>query len=425
VSWALPKGVPLAPEERRLAVRVEDHPLDYATFSGTIPSGEYGAGEVSIWDRGTYRCETWGDREIKVVLDGARVAGRYVLFATRGSHWMIHRMDRPPVGFEPMPDRLAPMLAEAADALPEEPGRWAYEFKWDGLRALVRVEGGRARAHSRNGNDITAGFPEVQALAAALGSTRALLDGELVVFDHDQRPSFSLLQHRTHVSAPRRVQRVASQFPASLVVFDLLHLDGRPMLQDTYDQRRRALEGLHLGGPSWAVTPAFTDVPGASVLQTALDHGLEGVVAKRRTSHYRPGARGGDWVKVKGEPVQEVVVGGWTSGQGNRRDTFGALVLGVPTADTEALTYVGKVGTGFTLDDRRALLAELGGLECATSPFDADLPATVRRSGVTWVRPALVGEVRFREWTADGQLRQPVWRGLRRDKVPRDVRRES
>ena len=315
------------------------------------------------------------------------------------------------------------MLA-VAGTLPTGRERWAYEFKWDGVRALVWVDGGRARAVSRSGRDITASYPELRGLGEAMGSTRVLLDGEIVAFDTDGRPSFSRLQHRMHVTSSRNVARAASSDPASLIVFDLLHLDGRSLLGATYDERRGQLGRLGLGGTSWAVTPSFTTESGADVLRTAHDLGMEGVVAKRRDSTYRPGLRSSEWVKVKDQRTQEVVIGGWTAGQGSRRSTFGALLVGLPTAGRGKLTFAGKVGTGFTDRSRDELLAELRPLTRATSPFDEDLPRAFT-AGAHWVRPRVVGEVRFTEWTTDGRFRHPVWRGLRPDKTAGEVQRES
>jgi bifunctional non-homologous end joining protein LigD len=423
-SWALPKGLPLTPTENHLAVHVEDHPLEYGSFSGTIPAGQYGGGQVSIWDKGTYQCEKWTPREIKVVLHGKRAEGRYVLFPTQGKNWMIHRMDPPPEGFEPLPRDLSPMLA-VLGPLPTEQGQWAFEFKWDGFRVLLWVDGGRPRAVSRGGQDITGSFPELRDLAAAIGSDQMLLDGELVVLDRDGRPSFSRLQHRMHGPSPKRAAGAARHDPASLVIFDLLHINGRSLIKSSYDDRRSELERLGLAGPTWAVTPSFTDEPGETVFRSALELGMEGVVAKRRSSVYQPGVRSRDWIKIKGHRTQEVVIGGWSVGQGDRRSTFGALLVGLPsTAKRGRLTYIGKVGTGFSQAAREELLDELRRLTRQTSPFDDELPAGLKR-GVTWVRPSLVGEVQFTEWTTDGRLRHPVWRGIRTDKTPKDVRRES
>ncbi len=422
-SWALPKGLPVSPDQNHLAVQVEDHPLEYATFSGTIPEGEYGAGRVSIWDHGTYQCEKWRPKEVMVVLHGRRATGRYVLFPTSGKRWMIHRMDPAPEGYRPLPDGLSPMLAVPAPGPPEARGEWAYEFKWDGMRVLARVDGGRLTMVSRNGNDVTDQFPELRPFGESLGSHQALFDGELVALGEGGRPSFSLLQHRIHNESAASIKRLADAQPASLVLFDLLHLDGTSQLSRTYDERRAALEGLGIGAPRWGVTGSFTDASGDDVLRAAVEAGMEGVVAKRRNSPYRPGKRSRDWVKVKSQRMQEVVIGGYTRGNGERRADFGALILGIPVPGSRALTFVGKVGTGFSQDDRTDLLAALTRLERATSPFDGDLPSALVREA-TWVSPTLVGEVRFSEWTADGHLRHPVWRGLRPDKRPVEVHRE-
>jgi bifunctional non-homologous end joining protein LigD len=423
-SWALPKGIPLSPSENHLAVQVEDHPLEYGSFSGVIPSGQYGGGEVSIWDSGTYECQKWTPREIKVLLHGKRVEGRFVLFPTQGKNWMIHRMDPPPPGFEPLPQSLTPMLATAG-VLPPDDGSWAFEFKWDGIRVLLWVNGGRPRAVSRGGKEITASFPELREVAAAVGSDQVVLDGEIVVLDESGRPSFSRLQHRLNLVSARDVKQAAVRHPISLVVFDLLHLNGRSVEALPYDQRRTLLEQLELSGPQWGITPSFTDIPGSDVLRSAVGLGMEGVVAKRRASVYRPGVRSRDWIKVKNQRTQEVVIGGWTAGKGERQATFGALLLGVPAhGDSRPLDYVGKVGTGFGERSRRDLLATLSRMVRKTSPFAGALPAPVE-SAATWVRPVAVGEVTFTEWTADGLFRHPVWRGIRPDKSAEEVRRES
>lgn len=428
VSWALPKGLPLTPKENHLAVHVEDHPLEYGSFQGSIPAGEYGGGQVSIWDKGTYEPEKWRDREVMVVLHGKRAKGRYVLFPTNGKNWMIHRMDPAPKGFEPLPspDELSPELATAGE-LPvnnnPKKGEWAYEFKWDGLRVLLWIDGGRPKAESRNGNDMTVAFPELRDLAEAVGSDQVVLDGELVALDDEGRPRFSRLQHRMHIQSTREAAAAAAKYPASMIVFDVLHLNGRSLLDSTYDERRAILEGLKLSGPSWGVTPAFTDEPADQVMRTAIEIGMEGVVSKRRTSIYRPGVRSRDWIKTKPVHTQEVVIGGWSDGLGERKATFGALLLGIPERESGPvrLTYVGKVGTGFTESDRRELLARL--TPRATSPFGGALPSAVTR-GAHWVRPEVVGEVSFTEWTPDGVLRHPVWRGERVDKSVKQVVRE-
>lgn len=419
VSWAVPKGLPTDKRTNHLAVHVEDHPLEYGSFEGTIPEGEYGAGEVLIWDRGTYEAAKWTAREVKFHLHGARVDARFVLFRTGGDNWMIHREDPPPAGWEPLPDLVRPMLATAGD-LPSDDPAWRYEFKWDGVRALAYAEGGRLRLLSRGDRDVTACYPEIRKLGEALGSRQAVLDGEVVALDQSGRPSFEALQPRMNVDDPAKVRRLAARIPVTYMVFDLLHLDGASTLSLPYRERRHLLEGLGLAGDHWVVPPSH-EGPGADVLDAARAAGLEGVVAKRAESPYRPGQRSREWVKVKLLRTQEVVVGGWSPGQGARAERIGALLVGVP-ADG-GLAYAGKVGTGFsegTLAELRSLLAPL---RRAAPPFSTPVPAA-DAAGASWVEPSVVGEVRFSEWTRAGKLRQPSWRGLRPTRLPEEVERE-
>ena len=420
VSWAVPKGVPLDPGHNRLAVHTEDHPLDYGTFEGEIPKGEYGGGSVILWDHGHYECEKWNDREVIITLQGSRVSGRYVLFKTGGRNWMMHRMDPAPAGWEPMPEEIRPMLATLG-TLPTKDRGWAYEFKWDGIRAVTYVDGGRVRALTRNGNDVSEVYPELRELGQQLGATSVVLDGELVAMDDAGRPSFSKLQNRMQVRGAAQVRRAAAATPVHYLIFDVLYLDGRPLINESYDERRSILESLALDGPHWVVTDSFTDVSGDKVLDVARSGGLEGVVAKLRAGRYQPGRRSDAWIKVKLTRTQEVVIGGWAPGKGNRQQTFGALLAGVPGA--EGLEYVGKVGTGFTSEQQDELLDMLRPLTRVDSPFVTPVPSA-HRAGATWVEPTVVGEVRFTEWTKDGQIRHPAWRGLRPDKDPKEVVRE-
>jgi len=433
VSWAIPKGLPLDKKANHLAVHTEDHPLEYASFSGTIPEGEYGGGTVSIWDSGTYDELKWSDREVMVVLHGRRIEGTYVLFATKGSplgdgrggdrSWMIHRMDDAPAGYRAPPRDLRPMLATPG-TLPTEHEGWAYEFKWDGIRALMYVDGGRVHIASRNGNDLTPSFPELRGLGEQLGSHPVVLDGEIVALDDDGRPRFQLLQPRIHAAGANKVKRLAAEQPAVYMVFDVLYADGALLLDLPYAERRRRLENLGLvtkGTGNYALSPQFAG-PGSDVLEASRAQGLEGIVAKRLDSPYLPGKRAPSWRKIKNILTQEVVVGGWTPGQGNRQGRLGSLLLGIPGGD--GLHYVGQVGTGFseaTLDD---LAGTLDPLRSDHNPFVTEVPRRYE-SVATWVEPTLVGEVRFSEWTKEGRLRQPSWRGLRVDKAPEEVGRES
>jgi bifunctional non-homologous end joining protein LigD len=416
VSWALPKGLPETPEKNHLAVHTEDHPLEYGTFEGDIPAGEYGGGRVTIWDSGPYDVEKWTDSEVKFVLHGKKSTGGFVLFQTKGSDWMIH-LHGASTRADPLPSSMQPMLA-VAGKLPADDENWAFEIKWDGVRTILFVEGGRVRAQSRNDLDVTVSFPELADIGQFLGMTTCVIDGEIVALGEDGRPSFSRLQRRMHVSNQREAKRRSLSDPVTFVAFDLLYIDGHSLVGAEYDERRERLESLHLSGETFTTTDSFHDVSGQDILNATVQNGLEGVVAKRRASPYRPGRRHPDWTKVKNFRTQEVVVGAWTEGRGERQDSLGALLLGIP--DDGGLRYVGKVGTGFSAAIRSDLLHDLQALKTPENPFVSVLPAA-DAGKAHYVRPELVGEVEFSEWTAAGRLRQPSWRGLRPDKPPSEV----
>ncbi|MDQ3757607.1 MAG: non-homologous end-joining DNA ligase [Actinomycetota bacterium] len=312
--------------------------------------------------------------------------------------------------------RLAPMLAVSGD-LPADDGQWAFEVKWDGVRALTYVADGDLRMESRNLLDITPRYPEVHGLADTVGSLGAVLDGEVVTFDDEGRPSFQRLQHRMHVAGARDVQARMLQYPVVYMVFDLLWLGGHATVELPYAQRRQLLEGLGLQGPAWQV-PAHHVGDGADVLAASKARGLEGIIAKRLDSVYEPGRRSRCWVKVKNVRRQEVVIGGWLEGTRNRQGRIGALLVGY--YDGGALRFAGKVGTGYTDRTLEELAATLAPLARDNSPFDTRVPYKQSH----WVDPVLVCEVEFTEWTAGGTLRHPSYKGLRDDKAPQDVVRE-
>jgi len=415
VSWAVPRGIPDDPGRNHLAVHTEDHPLEYARFAGVIPRGEYGAGTVSIWDRGRYELVKWAPGEVKVVLHGRRLSGGYVLFQTDGDNWMIHREK------VPLPQWVRPTLATSG-RLPRSDDGWAYEMKWDGVRASAYLSGGRLiRLMSRTGRDITVTYPELYGLGPAAGGRQLVLDGEVVAFDDAGRPSFEVLQQRMHVSSAAQAARLASKVPVAYLVFDLLHLDGRPTLELTYAQRRELLDGLGLNGRFWQTPPSFTDMTGADLLQVANEQGLEGVVAKRLDAPYRPGARSSEWRKVKSVHRQEVVVGGISPGKGGRTGLIGSLLVGV--RDQRGFAFAGRVGTGFTERTLRMLGERLAPLQRKTNPFATAVPPEQARDAV-WVEPQLVIEVEFTGWTGEGRLRAASYQGLRTDKDPAEVTRE-
>jgi bifunctional non-homologous end joining protein LigD len=416
-SWAVPRGIPAHPDENRLAVRTEDHPLEYLEFEGEIPKGEYGAGTMAVWDRGTYEPEKFREDEVIAVFHGERVRGRYALFRTRGDDWMIHRMDPPQdPTYEPMPERLAPMLARTGP-LPREDGGWGYEVKWDGIRAVLYADHGHMHLQGRNFTDFTPRYPELRELARALGAERLILDGEVVALDEQGRPSFERLQTRMHLASDSAVRRRMRDIPATYVIFDLLYLDGHSTTGLSYEERRQALDRLELEGPHWRA-PAYHPGDGRALLDATKELGVEGIVAKRLESRYELGRRSGAWVKVKNVCTQDVVIGGYSPGEGRRRGWVGSLAVGYH--DDGRLVYGGKVGTGFTQQTLALLERELAKLERDTSPFDGRQPP----KGTIFVEPRLVAHVEFREWTKSGTLRAPSFKGLRPDVDPEEVGRE-
>jgi bifunctional non-homologous end joining protein LigD len=410
VSWAIPKNLPETTSVNRLAVHTEDHPLEYAAFEGSIPKGEYGGGEVIVWDSGTYETEKFRDNppdgpskggEVIVTLHGAKVAGRYALIQTDGKNWLAHRMKEQPTL---TPADVAPMLATHGSVDKLKAGQWAFEGKWDGYRLLVAADHGALTLRSRSGRDVTAEFPQLGSLAADLADHHVLLDGEVVALDDSGVPSFGAMQNR---GAGANIEFWA---------FDILSLDGRSLLRAKYSDRRRVLEVLADGGG--LIVPDQLPGDGPEALEYAHKHRWEGVVAKKRDSTYQPGRRSTSWIKDKLWLTQEVIIGGWRAGEGGRTSGIGALLVGVPEDD--GLHFAGRVGTGFTDKDLAKLKKTLAPIRADQSPFTAQLSGQDAK-GVTYVEPTLVGEVRYSERTSDGRLRQPSWRGLRPDKEPGEV----
>jgi bifunctional non-homologous end joining protein LigD len=413
-SWAVPKGVPLEPGEQHLAVHVEDHPLDYATFEGEIPKGNYGAGTVEIWDSGTYELlEEKKNGGLTVRLHGKRLNGTYALVPAKLSgdpkNWLILRKAedqtvRPRVQYQPM-------LATLADDVPRGTG-WAFEVKWDGYRALAYVRGSDATLVSRNGNDLTSRFPAVaKAVSQALKTPDSVLDGEICALDESGRSSFSLMQQGK------------AGTPVVYYVFDVLEVEGEPLIDLPFVERRKRLESL-LDKRDRTVRISETFDDGVALYEVAKQQRLEGIMAKRLDSRYLPGRRTRDWLKIKTHGEQEFVICGFTKGTGRRASSFGSLVLGYYRGGE--LVYAGNVGTGFNSKEIEKLLDRLRPLKRSTPPFkDVPKMPKVRRGDVVWVEPKLVCEVEFAEWTHDGRLRAPSYKGLREDKAAEDVRREE
>lgn len=421
VSWALPNGVPTDPAKNHLAIQTEDHPLEYGSFEGTIPKGEYGAGEVTIWDLGTYAAEKWREDEVIATLQGQPDGGlggapvKIALIRT-SDKWLAHRMAlEPGPGRSERPSRGSarprspksrgelprPMLASTGSISTSD--HWAYEMKWDGYRALASLDGSDVQLTSRSGQDMTATYLSVVGALTDLNLADTVLDGELVAFGADGTPSFHALQDGSG--------------QVSYLVFDLLRLDGTDVTRAPYDARRGALEQLGLDDGKVVRVPASYDGTLTEAVEISRKLGLEGIVAKRRDSIYRPGARSASWVKLKHLRAMEAVIVGWRPGNGTRLSTIGSLLLAVPHGD--GLAYVGRVGTGFSDRALADLARRLAPLTRKTAPV-RDIPDDVARNA-RWVSPRLVGEVTYAELTPEGRLRHPVWKGLRPDKAPSEL----
>ncbi|MBV8374589.1 MAG: non-homologous end-joining DNA ligase [Candidatus Eremiobacteraeota bacterium] len=463
-SWAVPKGPTLAPGERRLAAHVEDHPLDYRDFEGNIPSGQYGAGSVIVWDRGTYTLVEGDDPaqeiengKIKFILDGSKLRGEFTLVKIRpregehGEPWLLIKdrdeyadpkydpADHPesvktgktlddvarnprsktwqskpsarhaaaPVlrrraRRDPLPRLKSVMLATLIDAPFDDDG-WLFEVKWDGYRAVCTIDDkGRLELVSRNGLDMLARFPPLRDLADAFGSVPIVVDGEIVSLDRQGRSEFQRLQES---------QKKDSVL--TYAAFDLLYADGRDLRKTPLEERKSLLERL-IRNDDVVMYSKHVVGKGISLFEQARGRHLEGIVGKKRDSPYLE-RRSRDWVKIKAQLEQEFVVGGWTEPRGSRSG-FGALLLGA--YDGDRFRYVGHVGTGFSQKTLRELSGKLRALERKSSPFDSPLVGSVKAH---WVKPELVAQVRFTEWTRDLLLRQPAYLGLRADKPAREV----
>ena len=453
-SWAVPKGPTLDPEQKRLAMMVEDHPLEYGGFEGVIPKGNYGAGSVMLWDRGTY--ELLGDAtaeeqlargDFKFRLAGEKLKGEFAIVRMKrgkGNEWLlIKKKDAAAqVGWDPedhsasvltgrtqeeiargleaaparektaadMPKIITPMLAELGKGEPPEGGDWLYEIKWDGVRAICFIEGGKLRMISRNGNAIDKQYPELSILPHQLRARSAIVDGEIAALDGQGRPSFELLQSRMHVADASAIARLARSHPVVFYAFDLLYLDGRDLRAVPLIERKKLLKGILQGNETIRFSEHF-DISGKDLLAAAKEQGLEGVVGKRAQSRYES-RRSSDWVKWKVVDSADFVICGYTEGD---RHGLGALVLGTRGAGGK-LTWAGNVGTGFDAKMVKLLFTKLEPLVTKESPLE---PAKGLPRKVVWTKPELICEVRFANWTEEGRLRAPVFLGLREDLAPR------
>ena len=549
-SWAVPKGPSLDPADKRLAMQVEDHPVSYFDFEGTIPAGNYGAGTVMVWDVGTW--EPLGDAaemlrkgDLKFRLDGKKLKGEFALVhmksrrpGSKGTEWLLikHRDAYVQPGYDiekydesvltgrtmdeiagdagsaqwkssrkvsaggisrkndwlaeaiakadakkaraatksattiktssvaqkaadakggapkasrvavasvvkknstrgeasvnhispgpkrlghkgPMPRTVHPMLATLVDGAFDDP-QWLFEIKWDGYRAIAFLERGSVRLVSRNQNDLTAAYPELHSIGASIKAETAILDGEIVALDELGRPSFSLMQQRTGVgSGGRRIQRTRDDVPVVYYVFDLLYLDGYNLMTVPLEERKELLASILTPGGLVRYSDHYIG-NGKALLQAAAQNGLEGIVAKLRTSLYLQ-KRSREWLKIKFVRQQECVIGGYTDPRGSR-ENFGSVVLGL-YGDEDRLIHVGHAGSGFTEQSHATLWKRLHALETKHSPFFGKVEST---RPVHFVKPELVAEIRFTEWTHDMKMRAPVFQGLRFDKKPEECRFE-
>ena len=419
-SWALPKGLPDHPGVRHLAVQTEDHPIDYMSFSGEIPDGEYGAGPVRIWDGGTYSASEWTEDKVTFALDGNRHHGEWHLFrpsTAKPNQWLVTRKGDPEI-LPPPPPAFSPMLAGEKAAAFDDPD-WLFEVKWDGIRAIAALsrprgeDDGFVRLVSRAGNDITGGYPELGPLWERLLGRNAVLDGELVALGEDGRPSFGRLQQRMHVRDHAALERLRRRIPVTYMVFDLLALDGEALVDQPLTERLATLSEVLVPGGAWERSRPVKEA-GTALFDAAKRQGLEGIVAKRADSTYTPGRRSNVWRKIKVRRTASVVIGGWLPAKGTLDGLLGSLFVG--TWDEGQLRYVGRVGTGFDDTERRRLEAQLQPLATAEDPF-VDL--TDHERDLRFVRPEAVCAVEFTEFTAAGRLRAPSYQRLCPEKDPR------
>ena len=412
-SWAVPRGLPTQPGDKRLAVRTEDHPLEYGSFEGSIPEGHYGAGEVRIFDDGWYEPVEWTDSKVSFRLHGRRYPGLEFHFVKTRTDWLAFLASSQQAPLIASPPAFQPMLAEGGWKAFDDPVWW-FEPKFDGIRSMTTMGTDATRLVTRNGRDVSDKYPELRMVHELVDQVNAVLDAEIVAFDEDGKNSFEVLQQRMNLSNEREIKRISSRIPVALVAFDLLWLDGHDLTDLALEQRRELLETIVEQDHRLQVV-THVDGGGTAFAEVAEGLGLEGVVAKRTGSTYQPGRRSPDWRKIKLTNTQDCVILGWTPGQGGRSGTFGALLVGA--YDEGKLIWIGQVGTGFTRATLDRVLEALEPLQRATPPIDD--PELAKVKGATFVEPTLVCEVEYLEITkSTKKMRAPSFKGLREDKAP-------
>jgi bifunctional non-homologous end joining protein LigD len=403
-SWAVPKGLPPRPGIMRLAVNVEDHPLEYVNFEGAIPKGEYGGGMMWKFAQGRYEITKEKKDGFYFRLQSRELNGEYRIHRTRENQWLLERVDTPQLDL--LRDAVEPMLAKPADKLPAS-GDSVYEVKWDGIRALISLDEGQLRIYGRNGMDFTKQFPEL-VVPDAFRATAALFDGEIVCLEADGRPHFRNVIHRMQQKGETAIERARAKHPAICYLFDCLYLDGRPILNEPLMRRHEWLEDAVRNESPYRVSEFVEDGP--AFLEAVRAMNLEGIMAKQRGSPYLPGKRSDAWLKIKTRQSLECLIVGYTKGQGDRASTFGALHLA--QQDGAELRYLGKAGSGFNDDSLKSTFAELEKLPVIKRPVK-EKPLDDSRS--VWVTPKLIAEVEYASFTPDGFLREPVFLRLRPD----------
>jgi bifunctional non-homologous end joining protein LigD len=412
-SWAVPKGLPTARGDKRLAVRTEDHPLEYGKFSGTIPAGHYGAGEVRIFDDGWYEPVEWDDKKVSFRLHGRRYPNLEFHFVKTRTDWLAFLASAQDAPLIESPPRFQPMLAEGGWKAFDDDAWW-FEPKLDGIRCLAEMTTAETKLITRTGRDVTSQYPDIHMVHELVDQVNAVLDGEIVAFDGEGRNSFEALQQRMNLANEREIKRMAKQIPVALVVFDVLWLDGRDTTGLTLEERRELLT-LVVEEDHRLQLMTHVEGDGKSFTEAARGLGLEGVVAKKKGSKYLPGRRADTWRKIKLTNTQDCVILGWTPGLRGRSTTFGALLVGA--LDGDRWVWIGQVGTGFTEKMLSIVQEKLEPLTRDTPPIDDPDLAAVK--GATYVEPTVVCEVEYLEFTkSTKKMRAPSFKGLRPDKTP-------
>jgi bifunctional non-homologous end joining protein LigD len=414
-SWAVPRGLPTNPGDKRLAVRTEDHPLEYGKFAGTIPKGHYGAGEVRIFDDGWYEPIEWTEKKVSFRLHGRRYPGLEYHFVQTRTDWLAFLASAQEAPLIASPPQMQPMFAEGGYTAFDDPAWW-FEPKFDGIRSVTMLATDLTKLVSRTGRDVSAQYPELHMIHELVDQVNAVVDSEIVAFDEEGKNSFEALQQRMNLANEREIKRMSTQIPVALVAFDLLWLDGHDLTSLKLEERRELLETIVEQDERLQVV-THVEGTGKDFTAIAKQLDLEGVVAKKIGSRYQAGRRSPDWRKIKLTNTQDCVILGWTRGEGGRSGTFGALLVGAYLDGT--LLWIGQVGTGFTDAMLQRVMGQLEPLVRSTPAGDD--PELGQVKGATFVEPRVVCEVEYLEITrSTKKMRAPSFKGIRDDKAPED-----